>query len=101
MKIYVYDYSGQFWVVRRWHTMIHHVDVVRVSQCTLHSAIHEGGRYIPPLAFELAGMDYGRDLKGTIHRYMSTCEENVMTLKTDPSVMEYMILPLWWKGTGK
>ena len=88
---------GKFWIVR--HTMIRHVDVVQVSQCTLHSAIHDCGRYILPLAFELAGTDYGWDLKSIIHRWMSTCKwENVTTLKADPSSVEYMILLLWWNG---
>ena len=95
---------GQFWIVR--HTMIRHVecgDVARVSQCTtLHSAIHDGGRYILPLAFDLAGTEYGWDLNSIIHRWMSTRKrENVTTLKADPSIVEYMILPLLWKGTGK
>jgi len=103
IRVWTRKVFGQFWIVR--HTMTRHVecgDVARVSQCTLHSAIHDGGRYILPLAFELAGTEYGWDLNSIIHRWMSTCKrENVTTLKADPSIVEYMILPLWWKGTEK
>ena len=57
---------GQLWVARGGHIIIRHIDIVRVPQSALESAVLDDWGCNPPLVFGLAGKRYGRGLKSTI-----------------------------------
>ena len=55
----------QLWVAH--HTTSRRIDMVRVPQRTLQSAVLDDWRYNAPLVLGLAGTRYGSGLKGTVH----------------------------------
>lgn len=59
--MHIVTHAGEFWVVRG--TIVHHVAVMRVPQCTLGTAVPDSRRYIPPLDLDLAGTGNRWDLK--------------------------------------
>ena len=61
MHIIMVTHTGKFWVVRG--TIVHHVGVMGIPQCTLCSAVPDCRRYILPLDLELASTGYRWDLK--------------------------------------
>jgi hypothetical protein len=48
-------------------TIIHHVRVVQILQCILHSAVADGRRYAIPSAFKLTDTGHRRDLRSITH----------------------------------
>ena len=68
----IITHTGMLWVVRG--TIVHHVGVRGVPQCTLCSAVPNSRRYILPLDLELAGTSHRWDLY--IYEYLQEGERN-------------------------
>ena len=58
-------HTGYFWVVRG--TIVHHVGVMGIPQCTLCSTVPNCRRCILPLDLGLAGTGSRWDLSGVMH----------------------------------